>query len=276
LVTRRLHRLLFVYTPTDVTSAPWAAATATLATANLIAGLRQKADLVEKVEPYHTEASIAGNRAKAALLRMEIDALNEPEVAEMRPEAAPAKVLRNEPSDAPTPRKKNAPKINAAQVWGRAKRRQTQDDAVGAKYWDGGYGRLPNAVRPLIAEMPAPCLKVFTVACLLANNATGKIQISMGGWAKLIGSGKGKNRHKHAERAVRRVCDAGLMVQESRGSARSKDSNEYRLLPLTRLDLERAKAILGRPLTKRGRAYERDRRSPVTGTGMGPPQSPSA
>jgi len=84
-----------------------------------------------------------------------------------------------------------------------------------------------------------------------------------GGWAKLIGSGKGKNRHKRAERAVRRVCDAGLMVQESRGSERSKDSNEYRLLPLTRLDLERAKGILGRPLTKGGRAYERDRRSPL-------------
>ena len=47
---------------------------------------------------------------------------------------------------------------------------------------------------------------------------------------------------------MHRLASAGLIQQESRGNGK-KESNTYRLLPLSKLDLDHAKAILEEPLT---------------------------
>lgn len=150
------------------------------------------------------------------------------------------------------PKRPNPPKLHATQVLGQAKRRQLQDDATGAKFTDGGWGKVPNLVGELLPCMSGPVAKAYLTACLLADKH-GQFRISFLGLARWLGRGRNGKRHHHPERVMRRLIEAGLVIQESRGGPGK--SNTYRLLSLKKLDLDQAGAILARPLASGGRSF---------------------
>jgi hypothetical protein len=194
---------------------------------------------------------------RTAALKEYLDSVNAPP-AEAQPQPAPKEQA---PASEQQPKQKHGPKINAAQVWGRAQRKRKQDEVTGARYDDQGFGKLPNGVLELIGSMSAPVAKLYMICCLLAKGkgSAGTFRASYLGLAKLMGVGNGKDRQQHAERAMRRLIAAGMVLQLSRGSAKSKDSNAYQLLSLAKLNLDHAKEILSRPLTKGGRAYANEK-----------------
>jgi len=131
----------------------------------------------------------------------------------------------------------------------RAKLKADQQD----HYTDGGFGKMPNLAVDLIAPMPAPVVKAYVVACRLADPHDGTFEISHRILAEWIGS-----RHRtHAERAMRRLVDAGLVTQRWRGGPGRP--NGYRLASLAKLDLQTVKTILAQPLTVSGANKHRRR-----------------
>jgi hypothetical protein len=236
---------------------------------------------VEPVTAPATAPEPQSDEVAAAVARV-LAGIEEPVAPATSPAAPPATPVVAAPPviAAAEPKRPAPPKpgLNEAQVWGRAKRRQAQDEATGAHYTDGGWGRIPNLAGKLLAAMPAPCAKLYVTACLLAKPEDGRFHATYTTLAKWIGAGEGKQRQRHAERAMHRLCEAHLIQQEGRGSATENKANDYRLLSLTRLNLDMARAVLAKPLTTGGRLYVKvsDRTGEVPDSGTGEVPEPRA
>ena len=96
----------------------------------------------------------------------------------------------------------------------------------------------------LLDVIPGPVLKAY-IFCARIADADGSFQVAHSTIARKIGA---KDR-RHGERVMRRLLDAGLVLQRWRGGPGL--SNGYRLAALSTVNFESTREILIRPLTPR-------------------------
>jgi hypothetical protein len=106
-----------------------------------------------------------------------------------------------------------------------------------------GYFSMYNALvdTNLLAALPAPLLRAYVYSHRLANQ-DGTFAVSQGTVAQKIGA----KDVRHGERVMKRLQAVGLVRLVTRGSAVTKTSNTYQLIPLADLDLTKVKAALAK------------------------------
>ena len=152
------------------------------------------------------------------------------------PPAVPVATVEAEPDAAAQPQP--APSSEAAPVT------DTVAPDAADNYVTGGFAKVPNLfVTELMPAMSAPLVKAYVYCCRIAKR-DGAVQVSHAKLAQAMGCRARYARHVGLH-AMTRLLKASLLHQETKGGPGK--TSTYRLVALSSIDLERARAVTGRP-----------------------------